>query len=520
MQDILRRWFLIVAPVLAAIALGVWWTMWPRPAIPENSEPIPRAPRIRPDYTGIVIPPNIAPLNFVVCEDGQRFAVRIHGQTGEPIEIASRSAAIEIPGRPWRTLLEANRGRDLEWEIFVETGRQWRRYQTIVNHVAEDEIDGHLVYRLIGPVYNGWSEVAIWQRNLATFEESLVIDGHSFGDGCVNCHSFAANDPKRMFVGMRSPTLGNATLFAEDGQVTKLGTRFGYTAWHPSARIAVYSSNMTRQFFHDAGPEVRDVIDLKSSLAYFRLDIREAKRVPGASGEQQMATYPAWSPDGKNLYYCLAPILWPAQEAVPPPERYADVKYDLMRVSYDIEADRWGPPETVLSAEKTGLSILLPRVSPNGKFLLFCMCNYGCFPVYQPTSDLYLMDLATGTYTKCPINSEFSESWHSWSSNSRWIAFSSKCLGGTFTRCFLSFVDEAGQTHKPFIVPREDPEFYDSFLKTVSVPELVTAAVPIRSAAMTLAARSKVEVAPAASPDSLPTVEDSQPYERADSEHR
>ena len=85
-----------------------------------------------------------------------------------------------------------------------------------------------------------------------------------------------------------------------------------------------------------------------------------------------------------------------------------------------------GQPETVLSAKETGLSILLPRVSPDGWFLLFCMCRYGCFPAFHPTSDLYLMDVAKGPTRSAPINREFSESWHSWSSNSRWIAFSSK----------------------------------------------------------------------------------------------
>lgn len=514
MQHKSRRWLLIVSPLLAAVAMGAWWVM-ARPAIPASAEAVPRPPRIRPDYTEIVIPPNIAPLNFVVGEDGRRFAVRIHGPSGNPIEIAGRSAAIVIPRRPWRSLLEANRGRDLEWEVFAETDGKWRRYQTIVNRVAEHEIDGHIVYRLVGPIHSGWSEVAIWQRNLETYEESPVIDGCSFENGCVNCHSFAANDPSRMLVGMRSDPFGSATLLAENGQVTKLATRFGYTAWHPSARIAVYSSNMTRQFFHDTGPELRDVIDMKSTLAYFCPDTRESRSVPGASDERQLATYPAWSPDGKSLYYCRAPMLWTEKDGVPP-ERHAEVKYSLMRMSYDLDTDRWAAPEMVLSAEKTGRSILLPRVSPDGKFLLFCMCAYGCFPVYQPTSDLYLMDLATGQYSQCPINSPFSESWHSWSSNSRWIAFSSKRCGGTFTRCFLSYVDETGKTHKPLIVPREDPEFYDSFLKTVSVPELVTGAVPIGAAAMTRAARSRQPVTLATSPDELPTVEDSLPYQQAD----
>ncbi|MCH5375495.1 MAG: hypothetical protein JJ992_16110, partial [Planctomycetes bacterium] len=174
---------------------------------------------------------------------------------------------------------------------------------------------------------------------------------------------------------------------------------------------------------------------------------------------------------------------------------YKEVKYDLMRIPYDIERDAWGKPEQVLSAEETGLSILLPRVSPDGRWLLFCMCDYGCFPVYQPSSDLYMMDLATGEYRKLEINSEFSESWHSWSSNSRWVAFSSRRRGGDFTRCYFSFVDRAGRACKPFLLPQRDPEFYDSFLKTVSVPEFLTGPVPIASETLARAARSGVGIA-------------------------
>lgn len=506
-----RTWFPLTAAALAAIGAVTWWMQRPEPIHSEDAEAVPRLPRISPDYTGIVVPPNIAPLNFAIREDGRRFLVRIRGESGEAIELDSRSAAIEIPPHRWRSLLESNRGRELRWEVFVQAGQRWRRFRPILNRVAQHEIDGHLVYRLIGPVYNKWSEVAIRQRNLATYEDSGILDGQSLGRVCVNCHSFAANDSRRMLVALRGKSSGNAALLVEDAHVTKLGTPFGYTAWHPSGQAAAYSTNKVRQFFHAAGLEVRDVVDLASALAYFRVDTRTSKRVPGASDEQHLATYPAWSPDGRMLYYCRAPVLWTDQETVPP-ERFAEVKYDLVRIPYDIESDRWGSPETVLSAEQTGLSILLPRVSPDGKFLLFCMCRYGCFPAFNPTSDLYLMDLAKRSYVKCPVNSEFSESWHSWSSNSRWIAFSSKRTGGTFTRCYLSYFDETGQMHKPFVVPQQDPEAYDSLLKTISVPELLTSPVAVSPAKLARAVRWDKAIAVEATSGAAPEMDNSHPY--------
>ena len=483
------RLLLLVAAAVSVVA-GAWAALWhDRPSV-DDAAPIARPPRIRPDYSGSVIPPNIAPLNFAVRERGTRFFVRIRAEAGDAIEILSRSPQITIPPRRWRALVGANRGKDLLFDVYADVDGRWRRYRTIVNRIAQEDVDGYVVYRLVGPIHTKWRKIGVYQRDLTTYRESVVLDGMSLERACVNCHSFANNDPQRMFIGVRSNTFGTATVLVHDGNVKKIGDKFGYTAWHPSGRVAAYSVNMADQFFHAAGAEVRDVVDLDAALAYYAIEARNVKMVPRASDKRRLETYPTWSPDGRYLYYCSAPLLWTDRNVVPP-ERYAEVRYDLMRIRYDVDADAWGEPETVLSAEETGLSILMPRISPDGRFLLFCMCRYGCFPVYQPNSDLYMMDLAAAKYAKLPINSEFSESWHCWSSNSRWIAFSSRRRGGTFTRCYISFVDKTGKAHKPFILPQSDPEFYDSLLQTVSVPELITGPVPIHGKSLARAARSE-----------------------------
>ncbi|NLF72331.1 MAG: cytochrome C biosynthesis protein [Candidatus Anammoximicrobium sp.] len=478
---------ILLAAIAIAVVIGGAWSLGRlgRPSV-DDALAVPRLPQIRPDYSGITIPPNIAPLNFSILEEGTRFFVRTAAEAGAPFEIVSRSPKITIPADRWRAMLAANRGKDLRWEIYAEQDGQWRRYRTVVNRIAEQDIDSHLVYRLIPPVHNKWREVAVWQRDLTSYRESVVLEGTSFGTGCVNCHSFASNDPGRMLIGVRSEEFGHSAILVNEGQVQKIGARFGYTAWHPSGRLAVYSINRVWQFFHAAAAEVRDVMDVDAGLAYYLLDAQNVKIVPRAADKTRLENYPAWSPDGQYLYYCSAPILWNSGDPVPP-ARYAEVKYDLMRIRYDLAADHWGDPEPVLSSEQTGLSILQPRISPDGRFLLFCMCRYGGFPVYQPSSDLYLLDLRTGAYTKLEVNSEFSESWHSWSSNGRWIAFSSKRRGGLFTRCYLSFVDDAGKSHKPWLVPQRDPEHYEALLKTISVPELITGPVPVTGEILTQA---------------------------------
>jgi hypothetical protein len=289
-----------------------------------------------------------------------------------------------------------------------------------------------------------------------------------------------------MSIGFRSLKYGSSALLVENGDAKKLGTKFTYTAWHPSGRLVAYSYNKVRQFFHSARGEVREVVDLDSLLAYYLTDSRTIKTPPALSKKDRLETYPAWSPDGRYLYFCSAPILWSDRDKVPP-QRYDEVKYDLLRISYDLDKDQWGELETVISTEDTGLSILEPRISPDGRWLLCCMSDYGSFPVHHQSSDLYLTDLKaaerTGRfeYKRLDINSDQSESWHSFSSNSRWIAFSSKRDYGLFTRSYFSYIDEQGKVHKPLIMPQKDPAFYDSCIKTFSVPELVTEPVKIRA---------------------------------------
>ena len=461
-----------------------------------------REARIYPDYRSIVIPPNMAPMNFVVRENGELYCVRIRGGKGGEIEVFSRTGTMVIGEGPWARLLEQNRGQTLEMAIFCK-GRdgQWLRYEAIRNTIARERIDGYLVYRKIHPGYRTWRDVGIYQRELAGHAESVVLDNSYFNGGCLNCHAFCNNRTDKMLIALRSERYGSSELLAVDGRVSKIGTKFGYTSWHPSGRIAVYSINKVYQLFHyGRKQEYRDVIDIDSALAYYDVESGTVKRCAPLSQKDRLETYPAWSHDGKFLYYCSAPITWPTSQMEEVTQDMVEaVKYDLMRISYDLPRDTWGTPEVVVSAHESGKSALEPRVSPDGRWLLFCMCEYSCFPVYQPSSDLYMIDLqrgqADGTfeYRKLDVNSEASESWHSWSSNSRWIAFSSKRMHGSFTRTYFSYVDANGVASKPFVLPQKDPGYYERCLRTFSVPELVVEPVRTTKEVLGKAARGKVD---------------------------
>ena len=450
-------------------------------------------PVISPDISDTVLPPNIAPMNFVIRDKADRYAVRIHGNSGKDIIIHSSDGRILLPTGKWKSLLEANRGGPLNIDVACTKDGVWYRFRPTTCRIAHENIDSHFAYRMIKPIFTYWRNIGIYQRSLESFDARPILHGSSFKEGCVNCHTFLNNSPEKMFIGIRSVNYGVSTLYAEENRAYKIGAKWGYTSWHPTGRMATYPIMAVHQFFHSAALEIRDVIDLDSSLLYYDFEEQKTHKNPGGADVDRLESYPCWSPDGRTLYFSSAHIPWQDRSQIPP-ENYDKVLYDLPRISYTPETGIWGEPEIFLSSEETGLSILEPRISPDGRFLLFCMCDYGVFPVFRPSSDLYMMDLQSGEYSRLDINSEYSESWHSWSSNSRWIAFSSKRLDGLFTRPFFSYVDAEGRVHKPFILPQKDPEFYQSFLRTFSVPELITGPIRISQKALVRAIRSSEQI--------------------------
>ncbi|MCC7263786.1 MAG: PD40 domain-containing protein [Candidatus Latescibacteria bacterium] len=441
-----------------------------------------REPRLDPDYAGVTIPPNIAPLNFTLGEPGSEYQVEIYATGGDTLRITSTSPGVVIPLNPWRNLLQANRGEELCIAVRSRgADGKWVRFNPVRNTIATEGIDPYIVYRLLKPLYNKYVNIGIYQRNLENYDESTILHNRSAEGACLNCHTFLQQRPDPMILHTRG-RYGLTMLLAHDGEVTRIGTRTefnaspaAYASWHPSGRLLAFSVNKFSLFFHtEPERETRDVFDADSDLVLYRISDNLLTTAPQISSPERAETWPEWAPDGRHLYFASAPVL--------PIERFKEVRYDLMRIGYDPDQGTWGTLDTVLSAATTGLSITQPKISPDGRFLVFCMAEYGNFPVFLPSSDLYVMELATGQYRRLEINSDRTDSWHSWSSNSRWLVFSSKRRDGLFSRPYFSYVDEAGRFHKPMLLPQEDPVFYDSFVKNYNLPVFVTGPVQVSAA--------------------------------------
>jgi hypothetical protein len=449
-------------------------------------------PSLRPDYSGVTVPMNIGPLNCLVGDACIRVYARIFSEKGDTIEVLSKNSQIIVPPKQWHSLLAINAGATLKIDLYAqESNGSWRRYRRVENPISGDRIDPYVMYRTLTTLYRYSRDLTLFQRNLETNEEREMLNALNYFPGCCNCHTFRNNDPSNAFFHIRTQDYGNSALLVTNGTVGKIDAKFGYTTWHPSGKVVVYSVNKVDQCFHAAWKDPRDAFDFTSGLKVYLVEKKKIVTVPQIYNKEALETWPCWSPDGKYLYFSSGLILWPDSKTYPP-VNLEKTRYSLMRISYDITTDTWGTIDTVLSANATGKSMTEPRVSPDGRFLLFCMHNYGPSPYLQPSSDLCLLDLATGKWEPlAEANSQWSESWHSWSSSSRWIAFTSKRGDGILGRIYFCHIDQNGKASKPFVMPQNDPAFYDAFIKTYNVPELAIGPFTVPQADLVAAIKSQ-----------------------------
>jgi Tol biopolymer transport system component len=140
----------------------------------------------------------------------------------------------------------------------------------------------------------------------------------------------------------------------------------------------------------------------------------------------------------------------------------------------------FGEPELICDARGKNRSAVQPRVSKDGRYVLFAEGPWGLFHIWHTSADIQILDLETGELvdTKA-MNSSLPESYPSFSSNDRWILFESRRDDGNYTRTYFAYFDKKGKVHKPFEVPAKDPEFFRVFLRSWSRPELMKEPVRI-----------------------------------------
>ena len=142
---------------------------------------------------------------------------------------------------------------------------------------------------------------------------------------------------------------------------------------------------------------------------------------------------------------------------------------------------QFGPRQLVFRADSLDKSATLPRISPDGRWLMFTLGQYGCFHIWHKDADLWMIDLQTlAARPAGELNSCETESYHSWSSNGRWVVFSSRRDDGGYTRPFFAHIGADGRATKPFELPQAYPDYNRQSMKCFNIPELMKGPVNIK----------------------------------------
>jgi len=475
---------------LCIIVLLALLTACRQTQVPANFQPVKRDAPIYPDYTGVTIPVNIAPLNFELLAPADDAVTRF---TAGDNELVCGGLKVRPDIDEWRSLTAAARGGSISVEVFAEKDGQWVRFTPYHIYVSPDSIDPYLSFRMISPSYVSYEELTINQRCLETFDEQVIVDNMlcstEAGGQCINCHSFQQWNPDRMQLHARHAHGG--TVIVYDGQAEKVEINSQlenskspgvYPAWHPSQKLIAYSTNKTLQTFHTADLNKIEVIDAASDLILYDIDSNKVTTIEQQPNE--LETFPCWSPDGRWLYFASAHFEYPA-DTVDMSEitlRAQEVKYNLYRKPFNPDTREFGPRELVFAADTMGMSATLPRISPDGRFLMFTLGEWGNFHIWHRDADLWLLDLSGEGQIRplSELNSDDTESYHSWSSNGRWVVFSSRRTDGIFTRPFFAHIGADGQASKPFELPTRDPDRHRQLLKSYNVPEFMRGPVTLK----------------------------------------
>lgn len=483
-----------------ALALILLTSCVHHPDVPSSSNASQTLPPIYPDYCNVTIPCNIAPLNFMLPIDEYDACVaRLTTPDGKQ-QTYGEGVKVQIPEDEWHAMRDASVGKSIQVEVWGEKEGQWTSFKPFDIRVVADSIDEYISYRLIEPTYVAWSYMEIAQRKLSTFEESQIFNNaitcidREKGQ-CINCHSYQNYKTDNMLFHVR---LSNGcTVIVNDGKVSKTNLKRDYTisagvypSWHPTAKLIAFSTNLTRQAFHTQNHNKIEVYDLASDIILYDVETDSVTVV--SNDPDLLEVYPTWSPDGKYLYYCKTVALPDSLqgEDIDIRTTYPYVQYNLCRKSFDVDTHCFGQEELVYDAVATNQSVTLPRISPDGRYLLFALGNYGCFHSRHEEADIVCIPMAQYvdsalTRETCTmvdmslVNSpNYSDSYPSWSSNGHWIMVASRRDDGNYSRCYFSYFNN-GKAEKAFLLPQEDPEHNTFLLKSYNRPEFMIEPVTI-----------------------------------------
>ena len=321
-------------------------------------------------------------------------------------------------------------------------------------------------------------------RNVGESRSQLVMEGlHT----CANCHSFSG-DGKTLGMDLDGPQ-NDKGLYTIVPVRPRMSIRNEDVIRWPSFQ-EMGEAQVRVGFMSQVSPDGQDVVTMvkgamyvnnfkdyrflqvfyptRGILAWYSRATGRLQALPGADDPHYVHTNVVWSPDGKYLVFARAEAKDPyprggklAEYANDPKEM--PIQYDLYRIPFN--AGKGGRAEPISGASHNGMSNSFPKVSPDGRWIVFVRCRNG--QLMRPDSQLYIVPTEGGEARRMRCNTALMNSWHSFSPSGRWLVFSSKSRS-PYTQMFLTHLDEEGHDSSAILI-----ENATAANRAVNIPEFV-----------------------------------------------
>jgi tetratricopeptide (TPR) repeat protein len=333
-------------------------------------------------------------------------------------------------------------------------------------------------------------------RNVGEARSRVVMENLPV---CANCHSFSA-DGKTM--GMDLDGLqGNRGMYilapvapqmavrkpdviqwsSPEGKL-KGGVRIGFMSQvSPDGRYVVTTVNPAAMPAASAVPPSNYYVanfkdyrflqvfyPTRGILTWYSRQTGVLRPLAGADDPRFVQMGAVWSPDGRYLVFARAKATDPNPPGVPLAKFSNDpdelqIAYDLYRMPF--HDGEGGEPQPIAGASRNGMSNTFPKVSPDGRWIVFVQCRNG--ELMRPDSQLYIVPAAGGQARRMRCNTPRMNSWHSFSPNGRWLVFSSKARS-PYTQMYLTHIDADGNDSPPVLIDNST-----AANRAVNIPEFV-----------------------------------------------
>lgn len=447
--------------------------------------------------SGICIPPNMAPLNFCLPDTFLRAEVQMSVDT---LSFSYRiKHSLDIPQKDWKRMIE--KALVSENDIIVNitaTSRSGKTtaYAPINWSVSQDSIDRFITFRLVQPIDGAYNEIALYERDLSSFKTTKLISNKLMGNNCFNCHTYYKGEADNMTIHLRKPSEGSLVINGNTIQKIRLPSEdelkdilpdslqmplnFVYSAWHPQKEWMAFCTNIIGTAATGVHRRFINLYDSASNIVLYNVRNNEVHIFPQLWTREWEETWPAWSPDGKWLYFCRAPKSDSSLVARYPlhSERVRHISFDLVRIGFNAESGTFSDSIDVLLKGDETKSYSVPRVNPDGRHLVACVSKFNSVP-YQAEGNLIMIDLHAfdehnpNFYHPLDIlNSDEAESWHEWSQNGKWMVFASKRADGHYSLPYFTHFNGESFS-KPFVLPFHEAQQFLTNLRSYNLPTFV-----------------------------------------------